>query len=41
MVVKVDLEKAFDIISWDFLAETLSLVGIPSKLRDVIMECVS
>lgn len=30
MVVKVDLEKAYDMLSWDFLNETLILADIPT-----------
>lgn len=41
MVVKVDLEKAYDRISWSFLEETLDLIGLPSKLKVAIMDCVS
>lgn len=41
MVLKMDLEKAYDRISWDFLRDTLSLVGILGQLVSVIMDCVS
>lgn len=41
MLVKVDLEKAYDRIAWDFLDETLELVGIPRKLINIILDCVS
>lgn len=41
IMIKVDLEKAYDTISWNFLEETLVLIGLPDKLRSIIMDCVS
>ncbi|XP_050229329.1 uncharacterized protein LOC126678474 [Mercurialis annua] len=41
MVIKLDLEKAYDRVSWDFLHDTLRDIGIPSYLSSVIMSCVS
>ena len=41
MVLKVDLEKAYDRIKWEFLWDTLNLVGFSSKLIEVIMNCQS
>lgn len=41
MVFKIDLEKAYDRISWDFLRDTLILVGFARKIVNVIMGCVS
>ncbi|PKI45344.1 hypothetical protein CRG98_034262 [Punica granatum] len=41
MVLKIDLEKAYDHLSWDFLNATLSLVGISKGLIRIIMDCVS
>ena len=29
MLIKVDLEKAYNRISWDFIRDTLELVGLP------------
>lgn len=40
-MIKVDLEKAYDRISWKFLEETLDLIGIPVNLKNVIMDCVT
>lgn len=41
MVIKVDLEKAYDRLKWDFIRDTLSDVGFPSNLSRIIMECIS
>ncbi|KAA3487183.1 reverse transcriptase [Gossypium australe] len=41
MVVKLDLEKAYDRISWDFIDVTLVAAGIPEFLRKVIMGAIS
>lgn len=40
MVVKVDLEKAYDRINWNFLKHTLHLAGFPNELIKLIMSCV-
>lgn len=39
--VKVDLEKAYDRVRWDFLNDTLHDVGLLSSLIRVIMHCVT
>lgn len=39
--LKVDLQKAFDTIDWEFLREVLSLLNFPTIFTDWIMECVS
>lgn len=36
MVLKVDLEKAYDRLRWDFILDTLIDAGIPNSLIDVI-----
>ena len=41
MAVKVDLEKAYDRLGWDFIADTLKDVGIPGRLSSVIMKCLT
>ncbi|KAJ8768812.1 hypothetical protein K2173_023716 [Erythroxylum novogranatense] len=41
MAIKVDLEKAYDRVRWDFLQDTLIDVGLPLNLIRIIMICVS
>lgn len=41
MAIKVDLEKAYDIIRWDFIEETLRYAGLPLQLISVIMNCIT
>ncbi|CAN0870549.1 Putative ribonuclease H protein At1g65750 [Linum grandiflorum] len=41
MVLKIDLAKAYDKISWKFVEETLNLAGIPNPMVSLIMECIS
>lgn len=41
MVVKLDLEKAYDRLEWDFIRTTLEQFGIPPPLTQVIMACIS
>ena len=39
MAVKIDLEKAYDRLNWDFILDTLQDIGIPNRLINVIMKC--
>ncbi|XP_074266552.1 uncharacterized protein LOC141589827 [Silene latifolia] len=41
MAIKIDLEKAYDRLCWDFIRDTLNDMCIPAYLVDVIMECVT
>jgi len=41
MLLKLDLEKAYDRIHWDFLHDTLVSVGLPDCWREWIMKCVA
>ena len=39
--LKVDLEKAFDRLRWDFVHDTLSDIDLPPPMINVIMQCIS
>lgn len=41
MMLKVDLEKAYDHVNWDFLMETLELFGFPASCLRLIKNCIS
>ncbi|KAL8139423.1 LOW QUALITY PROTEIN: hypothetical protein V2J09_005444 [Rumex salicifolius] len=41
MLLKLDLEKAYDRIRWDFLEDTIRATGLPTTWVGWIMECVS
>lgn len=41
MLLKLDLEKAYDRIRWDFLVDTLVVAGFSEKWVKWIMQCVS
>lgn len=40
MIWKIDLEKAYDRISWDFLRNVLTELGLPTLWCNLIMSCV-
>ncbi|KAH9751278.1 hypothetical protein KPL71_014228 [Citrus sinensis] len=41
MAIKVDLEKSYDRLSWEFISDTLREARIPSDLIQVIMACIT
>lgn len=41
VLIKVDLEKAYDSLKWSFVEETLHDAGLPNGLIRVIMQLVS
>lgn len=41
MLIKVNIEKAYDCLSWEFVHETLHGVGLPSDLIHLIMDYIS
>ena len=41
MAIKVDLEKAYDRLNWEFIIDTLTDVGLPANLIEIIMWCVT
>lgn len=40
-LLKIDLRKAYDMVSWEFLDEALERFGFLRKFRHLIMACVS
>ena len=40
-LLKIDLHKAYDFISWEFLDWMLKSIGFPAQFYTCIMECVS
>lgn len=41
MALKMDLEKAYDRLEWDFVVWTLNAAGFPPRMVSVIKECIS
>ena len=41
VIMKVDLEKVYDRIDWDFLKKVLMDLGLPYSLINLIMFCVT
>jgi len=41
LAIKLDLEKAYDRLRWDFIEDTLIRMRLPDQLVRVIMTCVS
>lgn len=41
MILKVDLEKAYDRVVWPFLHEVIMAAGFSSHLTGLIMSCIS
>ncbi|KAA3453503.1 reverse transcriptase [Gossypium australe] len=41
LAIKLDLEKAYDKVSWKFIEVSLVAIGIPKRLRKVIMNAIS
>lgn len=39
--IKIDLQKAYDKISWEFLQDLLSFMNFPPKWIQLIMQCVT
>lgn len=41
MAIKIDLEKAYDCLSWEFIKDTLEDIGFPIDLVNIIWHCFS
>jgi hypothetical protein len=41
MVIKIDLEKAYDRIEWSFVRQILIHFGFPDNITRIIMSCIS
>ncbi|KAK5772898.1 hypothetical protein PVK06_049200 [Gossypium arboreum] len=41
MAIKIDLEKAYDRVRWEFIEASLRAAGIPDYLINVIMPSIS
>jgi len=41
MAIKLDLEKAYDRLRWEFIQDTLSRIRLPASLINVIMQCIT
>ncbi|XP_074271092.1 secreted RxLR effector protein 78-like [Silene latifolia] len=41
IMLKIDLQKAYDSVEWEFLKRMLECLGFPVSLTNLIMECVS
>lgn len=41
MAIKLDLEKAYDRLSWPFIKETLVDIGFPVKFINLVWHCIS
>lgn len=40
MMIKLDLEKAYNRMEWGFLRDTLYDAGLPDNLLHIIMDCI-
>lgn len=41
MVIKIDLEKAYDKLNWCFIRETLEDIGLPQNFITMVWHCIS
>lgn len=39
--IKVDLAKAYDRLSWDFINGVLAEIGLPDWVISLIMQCIT
>ncbi|KAK4258548.1 hypothetical protein QN277_004989 [Acacia crassicarpa] len=41
LAIKIDLEKAYDRVNWNFVLNCLQELNLPSRLTEVIEQCIS
>lgn len=41
VLLKVDVQKAYDYFKWSFLMEVLEAMGFPTVVQEWIYECIS
>ena len=41
MIIKINLEKAYDRLKWEFMEDVLKEIDIPPFIRKVIMNCIT
>ena len=41
MVIKIDLEKAYDRLEWSFVRLVLDHFGFPKNISELILRCIS
>lgn len=41
LLMKIDIKKAYDFVSWDFLSELFTCLNFPQKFKGRLLECVS
>ncbi|XP_019229334.1 PREDICTED: uncharacterized protein LOC109210390 [Nicotiana attenuata] len=40
-LMKIDLKKAYDMVSWDFIEEALLVYGFPCSFVQIVMTCIT
>lgn len=40
MVIKIDLEKAYDRVCWDFILDTLNDMQLPKEFSSMVYSCI-
>lgn len=40
MIIKLDMEKAYDRMEWDYVEKTLIDAGFPRSLVDLVIKCI-